>query len=72
MKLIPTANILICGVHSPAGVPTEAPDRVARELIAQRLARVFFPAPEVAAVQPVIETAAVQPTKPARKLASRK
>lgn len=58
MKITPTSNILIAGQHSPRGVPVDAPDRIALELIAQGLATRTHGAKPSA---PVAETAANLP-----------
>lgn len=58
MELIPNNNILIAGRHCPAGEKTTAPDAIARDLIAQRLAR---PVPAESAKIPEIETAEAVP-----------
>lgn len=69
MELIPINDILIAGKHSPAGKKTEAPDAIARDLIAQRLARAV-PAEsakiaeiETAEAAPAAETAARRPSR---------
>ena len=74
MKIAPTSDIAICGVHAPANEPFETDKVTAESLIAQGLAvRVSTPAAdapqpavETAAAAPVVETAAVAPA-PAKK-----
>ena len=74
MKIAPTADILIHGVHSPAGKPVDVPDALAKGLVNQGLATfVRETAPEVeTATAPTanVETAAVK--RGARKIAAPK
>jgi hypothetical protein len=65
MKITPNSDILIGGIHCPAGVAYETNDATARSLVAQGLAR-FAPtaaAIETAEASPVIETATVRPSR---------
>ena len=65
MKIIPDSDILIGGIHSPAGVAHETSEAIALSLVAQGLAR-FAPtaaAIETAEARPVIETATARPAR---------
>lgn len=57
MKISPTSDILIRGVHSPAGVPVEIDREHGTFLVAQRLATFVAAASKA----PVIETAEADP-----------
>jgi hypothetical protein len=63
--IIPTKNILIAGVHSPAGEPVKCEDAVASSLIIEGLAIEKKPSPviETAAAAPVQETATTRRKK---------
>jgi hypothetical protein len=65
MKITPNSDILIGGIHCPAGVAHETSEAIARSLVAQGLAR-FAPtaaAIETAEARPVIETATARPSR---------
>jgi hypothetical protein len=65
MKITPNSDILIGGIHCPAGVAHETSEVTARSLVAQGLAR-FAPtaaAIETAKARPVIETATASPSR---------
>ena len=69
MKITPTSDILISGHHSPAGVAVDAPESIARALIAQGLAAPVaekVPEVETATAAPAAETAARTPTRRTR------
>jgi hypothetical protein len=65
MKIIPNSDILISGIHSPAGVALQTSEAIALSLVAQGLARL---APTAAAIEtaearPVIENATARPSR---------